>query len=87
MNSRQAKAIQTMKNLIEGQLKAKARIWGSIDNIPTANKRLVGGILRISEYPELASVAPTTGMHNFAGYKIVRRKVDQLDNCTITLDI
>ncbi len=85
MNSKQRKAVETMKKLINGQLKAKARIWGSIEAIPARNKRAAGGILKISEHPELQSVAPTIGEYEFAGYHITRRQVDQLDNCTVTL--
>jgi hypothetical protein len=83
MNARQKKAVKTMRALIHGQELAKARIWGSIEAIPERNRRTIGGILKMSEHPEMYSVAPVLGEHKFAGFKITRRKVDQLDQCTI----
>jgi len=68
---------------MRGQELAHARIWGSIEEIPERHKRTIGAVLRVSEYPELQSVAPTTGEFEFAGFKITRRKIDELDNCTI----
>jgi hypothetical protein len=85
MNDRQRRAVDAMRELINGQLAAKARIWGSIENIPMSSKRLAGGILTITEHPEMTSIAPHVGTFVFAEFKIVRRKVDQLDQCTVKI--
>jgi hypothetical protein len=82
ISPRQKKAVETMQNHINGQILAHARIWGSVEAIPERQLRAIGGILKISEHPEMRSIAPTTGEYEFAGFKITRRKVDQLDQCT-----
>ena len=84
MNTRQAKAVETMKDRIRGQELAIARIWGSVEAIPERQRRVIGFILKMSEHPEMHSVAPTVGEHEFAGFRIIRRKADQLDQCTIS---
>jgi len=77
------KARQTMEQLVSGQEKALAWIYGSVENVRARGKAIVG-CTNYSQNPELAAVAPTTGTFEVEGFSILRRKVDQVDNFYVT---
>lgn len=45
-----------------------------------AARRMATASLRMSEYPQLAELAPTAGEFEVAEFKIWRRRVDEIDN-------
>ena len=75
------KAIETMDRIINGQEKLQdkmcAELWG---DQAESHKMQIVGTSNMNQNPELAWVAPHHGEHEFEGYKIARRQVDQLDN-------
>ena len=77
------KALATMEQLVSGQEKALAWIYGSVENVRARGKQ-VTGCTNYSQNPELTAVAPTTGTFEVAGFSILRRKVDQVDNFYVT---
>src|SRR5690606_26053153 len=81
----QAKAIETMKKMIEGQLKAVARIYGGMENIPERQRRNVGGMISVKESQEMLSVAQYTGDFVVEDYHITRTDIDHQIRITVRL--
>ena len=70
--------IETMENLVNGQEKALARIYGTIEH--ARKKGPIVGCSNMAQNPELAQVAPHHGDFEVNGFRIQRRQVDQVDN-------
>ena len=71
---------QILRGLIEGQEQARVRTYGSLEAIPDFIRKKICGTTTRNASPELQSVAPFPGEFFHAGFRIIRRDVDELVN-------
>lgn len=79
-------AIEVVKQMWNSQYQARTRYYGQ-DEVKAFEraKKMTTACMRFSDYPCLAELAPTAGEFEVDGFKIIRRKVDEVDNIYASL--
>lgn len=71
---------QILNSLVAGQEMARARIYGSVAEIPADVRKRIVGTTTKADHPMLTSVAPFAGEFFCDGFRVIRRDVDELIN-------